>query len=71
MKKKYLLVVWGNVNPEIMGPFKTETARDKKARAIRKENGDDFDDGIFMLEAEGRPGVFAYSGRFFEQGNKP
>jgi len=65
-KNLYLLVIWGDVEPQLMGPFATEKARDKKAREIRKVNGDD--DGLFPIEATGQVTVGSYSGAFFERG---
>ena len=66
--KHYLLVMWGDVEPGLMGPFASEKARDRKAREIRKVNGDD--DGLYPLEATGKVAVGSYSGAFFEGGRK-
>ena len=34
-----LLIVWSDVEPELVGPFSTAEERDKEAKRIRKENG--------------------------------
>jgi hypothetical protein len=63
----YLLVIYGDIEPELLGPFKDEDERDAKALKIRKEEGDRH--GIFMLTVEEtthKPEVNAYSGGFFE-----
>lgn len=35
---KYLLVVWYDIEPELIGPFDTEDARVANAREIRAED---------------------------------
>lgn len=63
--KNYLLVIWGDVEPKLLGPFDTPEERDQKAREIRKEEGDNH--GIYALQAEGKVEVDAYSGAFFDE----
>jgi hypothetical protein len=64
--KHYLLIVWGDLDPEIMGPFDTVEFRDRRAREIRKARGDK--DGIYTLSAAGKVEVDSYAGSFFEEG---
>ncbi len=60
----YLLIVHGDVEPQIVGPFPREAERDAYAKNHRA--GDpDMRDGIFTLEAEGEVHVDTYSGGFF------
>lgn len=61
----YLLFVWGDIEPELKGPFSSVTKRNKAARQFRKKEGREH--GIFMLgiEPSGKPWVGGYSGAFF------
>jgi hypothetical protein len=62
----YLAFVYGDVEPEVIGPFKTEKERDKKARALRRKEGVEY--GIYMLTIKnGLPRMDAYSGGFFDE----
>ena len=65
--KKYLLVVWGDVEPEILGPYDDEESRGARAIEIRREHGDGH--GIFRLSAEaiGAIEVSAFSNGFFRE----
>jgi hypothetical protein len=56
--KPHLLIVKGDVEPELVGPFNTPAERDRAARAYRAEHGTD--DGLYRLEAEGRVEVSPY-----------
>ena len=62
--KTYLLVVWGDVEPELI-ECESIDDRDAKARKLREEHGDD--NGLFMLTVNGagEAMVSAYSGAFF------
>lgn len=62
----YLLCIWGDVEPEIFGPFDTTAERDADARLHRSEHGDE--NGLYMLDVSetGVPTVSAYSGEFFD-----
>ena len=64
---KYLLIMHGDIEPEVIGPYDTEDQRDKAALAYRAEHGRD--DGVFMLttDAAGVPAVDAYCGGFFAE----
>jgi len=62
----YVLIIWGDVEPQLGGPFGTEEERDANATAIRSLNGDEH--GIFKLDKDGHElSVDSYSGGFFEE----
>lgn len=58
-KGRYLLVLVGDVDPELQGPFPNDDARLEAARAHRAEYGDE--DGLYRLEA-GPLGVTSFFG---------
>ena len=57
---KYLLVMHGDVEPELHGPFSTEAIRDDAARLHRKEHGDE--DGLFRVDATGNVEIASFTG---------
>lgn len=63
--KKFLLVIWNDVEPEVLGPYDDEEQREKRARQVREKRGDAH--GIYWLSAEctGRPDVSAFCASFF------
>ena len=64
---RYLLVMHGDIEPEVLGPYGTEEQRDNAALAYRAEHGRD--DGVFMLTTNeaGAAEVEAYCGGFFAE----
>lgn len=50
--KKYLLVIWGDTDPELMGPYKSDEARVFKAQEIRAGHGDN--NGLIRVNASGK-----------------
>ena len=46
--QRYLLYVWGSVEPELHGPYATDEERVAAARALASD-----DDGVFRLDAMG------------------
>jgi hypothetical protein len=66
----YVLIVWGDVSPDLLGPFANERQRDTRARQLKADYGDEH--GIFALEvdSEGRPTVSSYLAMFFEDGTE-
>ena len=64
---KYLLIMHGDIEPEVIGPYQDGETRDEAALAYRREHGRD--DGIFMLSTDeaGVPSVEAYCGGFFAE----
>lgn len=62
MKRKlWLLHVWGDVEPHVLGPYATEQTRLRAARRVRHADAD-LQDGIFMIDSPTRPIVDSYSG---------
>ena len=55
----YLLVMHGDVEPELRGPF-TDDERTDRARLWRKENGDE--DGLFRVDAAGHVEIASFTG---------
>jgi len=46
--KAYLLILWGNCEPEMRGPFATPDQRDTVAREVRREYGPGH--GLFRID---------------------
>lgn len=69
MTTRYLIYVWGDVDPELLGPYPSDRARDKAALLLDKEEGDERG-GIYMLDVYdgGAATVGSYCGGFFEDG---
>ena len=69
-KKFYVLFVEGDIEPSLLGPYKTQNERDAKAREL-KINEDGYandENGIFWMDVtHGVPEVGFYSGGFFEE----
>jgi len=64
MNAYYVMVVWNDVEPELIGPYVSENVRDEEAKQLRAFNGNDH--GIFALDmADGKPSVFSWSAAFF------
>lgn len=63
----YLVVVWGDVEPEVIGPFIDENQRDIRAGEIRAENGDK--NGVYRLDIseEGKPVMCAFGGKEMDE----
>ncbi len=66
--KRYILVVVGDLQAEVRGPFKTADARDKEMQRIRREDdpGKENYIGFLDINAKGIPTVGEYSGGFME-----
>ena len=64
--KKFLLVVWGDVEPEILGPYDDEETLEARAVELKREHGNAR--GIFRLGAEviGAIEVSSFSNGFTE-----
>ncbi|MDY6950640.1 MAG: hypothetical protein SWE60_03945 [Thermodesulfobacteriota bacterium] len=62
----YVLVVWGDVSPDLQGPFANERQRNVRAGQLKAAYGDEH--GIYALEvdSDGHPRVRSYLARFFE-----
>jgi hypothetical protein len=64
-EKYYLLVIWNDVEPELLGPYDTVEAMDTEAREIRKQDGEKRH-GLFPVEATGRVSIGGYSGAYLD-----
>jgi len=71
MEKKdyYLLIMLGDVQPELSEPFQTEEERDKAAWDYRQERDLEGRDGLFRLDVPRGSALFLaqYSAGFFEK----
>lgn len=69
--KYYLAIVYGSVDPTVIGEYLNDEVRGETAREIHGGNDETIDydpdeDGIFMLDVvDGVPEMYAYSGGFF------
>lgn len=61
----YLVTIWDDLEPQLIGPFPSEEIRDDKALNLRKEFGKAH--GIYPLDIDGpgKPTIETYSGKFF------
>jgi len=67
IKYRYLIFVWGDVEPAAKGPYPTDKVREKAAIQIRKEYGPQH--GIYGADVleDGKLNVWAYGGAFFDE----
>ncbi len=63
----YVLLILQDVDPVLHGPFASAVARDRHAKTLKAEYGNEH--GIFPLDisSKGIPEISAYSGAFFEK----
>ena len=63
----YLIFIWQGVDVQLFGAFEDKEDRDKKAKQLRKEYGNDC--GYFQLEITkgSQLEIDSYSGTFFEE----
>lgn len=60
MMKRWLVQVWGDVHPNLFGPYKSDGERLKKAKQLHKENP-----GTLLrlgIDKDGKPNVCPFSG---------
>lgn len=64
----WLVIICGDVEAELQGPYPTDEARDAAAKAYRADDGGEFSDGIHWLDidSQGAPSIGDYSGGFFD-----
>jgi hypothetical protein len=62
----YVLIVWGDVSPDLLGPFADERQRDTRARQLKADYGDEHGIFAFEVNCQGRPAVSSYLAKFFE-----
>ena len=63
--KKYLLFIYDDIEPEIMGPYDTDEDRDRVAKELREAHGNKH--GIYKLDGVHETNIETYSGAFFEE----
>jgi len=64
MTEYYLLYIWNDIEPELLGPFPTEIERYEKAQEIRAEDVEKRH-GLFPLDCvDGKPAVYDFCGDF-------
>ncbi len=65
----YVLHIWGDVEPQLHGPFDCEADRDSVAKSVRAADEDDIPGGIYPAEIDkhGALQVDTYSGAFFDE----
>lgn len=59
----YVLFIWNDIEPELIGPFDTEEERNRAALEKREAEGDSH--GYFMLNSPARVEISPYGGGFF------
>jgi hypothetical protein len=63
VRSRHLIVVWGDVESEIQGPYASEEARFAAAREIRADSDEDADeDGVHWLDLVELDGVITPHG---------
>ncbi len=64
----YVLFVWGDVEPQLFGPYETVAQRDEKSHELRRKEGTD-GGGLYMLNVSVSGGVEVgtYTGTFFDE----
>ena len=69
---RYLVIVFGDVDPYLQGPYKSDATRLVAARRHRKEEDGDLNDGMYRLDidAKGRPRIGAFSGGEVDVGDE-
>ena len=67
--KYYVLHIWGDVEPQLHGPFDCEADRDSVALSVRASDTDDCPGGVYPIEIDkhGDLQVDTYSGGFFDE----
>jgi hypothetical protein len=64
-KKIYLLHIWGDVEPDLKGPFASEEQRDMEALCIRADSN--YPDGLYPVTVtDSYVSVGTYAGGFFD-----
>jgi hypothetical protein len=64
-EQRYLLYIWGSVEPELRGPYATDEERLAATRTLAADGGGD-EHAIFRLDASGPVEVTSFSGREIE-----
>ena len=62
----YLLFVWDDVEPQLLGPYNTHLERDAMAKKMRENEGPEHGAYRINITSGAHIGVYEYSGAFFE-----
>jgi hypothetical protein len=67
--KYWLIVVYGDLEPGLVGPYRTEAKRDKEAFTLQKESDEN---GVYWMDTAKNkaPDIGSYSGGFMSMGEK-
>ena len=50
-KDYYILAIWDDITPELLGPFSIKSERDKKAQSLRFTDPNK-EDGLYLIETD-------------------
>jgi len=64
-KKWYLLIVQGDVEPTVVGPFDSNVIMENRAAQWRALYGKE--DGLYGMQAVEKPAVWAFPAALFEE----
>jgi hypothetical protein len=62
-----LYLMFGDIEPELLGPFDSEDDRDTKALGLRANDTKAEPILRLNIDSQGRPSVLTYAGAFFEK----
>ena len=62
--RRYLLCMWGDVDPEVCGPYRDEQERTEAAQDSRRAHGEE--NGLFRIDANGSLRVSSFTGAELE-----
>ena len=65
----YLLCMWGDVDPQVCGPYRDEQERTEAAQDSRRAHGED--NGLFRIDANGSLRVSSFTGGELEMPPAP
>jgi len=58
--KRYLVIVWNDIEPELRGPYRSEAKRLEAAQSLHRKEGEEH--CIFALDIEkNKPTVWAFA----------
>lgn len=60
VRKKYIVKIWRDIEPELLGPYPNGRKRNDAARKIRDKEG--LESSLFRLDCEGNPDLYTFAG---------
>lgn len=63
----YVLVVYDNITPDLVGPYRSEKERDQEAKELRYQEGTEHGYFKLMLDIDFDVKVDTYPNKFFEE----